>query len=347
MAKRIMREFRLDKIAAVDRPCQEGALAVIMKRDFSSDQRDHLANTGAAMPDGSFPIQNTADLKNAIHAIGRAKDPAKARAHIISRARSLGATDMLPDGWVGKSDTGLRKDHDMTEAELKKRVEDAVKAATADLQKKLDEANETIKKMGPGKKKPGNAAEDALDGGADDAEETPAKAKKFADAVDKAVKDELAKRAEIAKSDESFEYAGKTIRKSVVGDDVFTVMKAQADTIEMAEFTKRAEGEFKHLTGEPLAKAKALRAVAKMGKEDREAIEAMLKAGEIAMADRLTVKGADGGAPVGSAQAQLEKLAETRATEKKITKSAAYAEVLETPEGKDLYAKADQEKRAA
>jgi len=35
--KRILREFQLDKIAVVDRPCQEGALMCIMKRDNSSE----------------------------------------------------------------------------------------------------------------------------------------------------------------------------------------------------------------------------------------------------------------------------------------------------------------------
>jgi len=69
------------------------------ERDFSSKQRDKAAKSGAALPDGSFPIENKGDLKNAIEAIGRAKDPGKARAHIKSRAKSLGATDMIPDTW--------------------------------------------------------------------------------------------------------------------------------------------------------------------------------------------------------------------------------------------------------
>jgi len=69
------------------------------RKDFSADKRKQLAKTGAAMPDGSFPIENTADLKNAIQAFGRAKDPAAAKAHIIKRARALGATGMLPDDW--------------------------------------------------------------------------------------------------------------------------------------------------------------------------------------------------------------------------------------------------------
>jgi hypothetical protein len=69
------------------------------KREFTQAQRDSAADSGAAMEDGSFPIKNTSDLKNAIQAHGRAKNKAKAKAHIISRAKALGATSELPDDW--------------------------------------------------------------------------------------------------------------------------------------------------------------------------------------------------------------------------------------------------------
>lgn len=69
------------------------------KREFSDKKRKELADKGHALPDGSFPIENTADLKNAIKAFGRAKDKAKAKAHIIARAKDLKATDELPDDW--------------------------------------------------------------------------------------------------------------------------------------------------------------------------------------------------------------------------------------------------------
>jgi hypothetical protein len=68
-------------------------------RDFSQDQRTKLSKSGAAMPDGSFPIENEQDLKNAIRAIGRAKNPAAARAHVVQRAKALGLTKLLPGSW--------------------------------------------------------------------------------------------------------------------------------------------------------------------------------------------------------------------------------------------------------
>ena len=74
------------------------------ERQFTAAQRDKAATAGKAMPGGGFPILTAKDLKNAIAALGRAKDPAAAKAHIIKRARALKLVSMLPDEWhVGKA----------------------------------------------------------------------------------------------------------------------------------------------------------------------------------------------------------------------------------------------------
>ena len=65
----------------------------------SRDKRESLAKEGKAMKDGSFPIRNLEDLKNAIQAHGRAKDVAAAKKHIVKRARALGKYDLIPDEW--------------------------------------------------------------------------------------------------------------------------------------------------------------------------------------------------------------------------------------------------------
>ena len=70
-----------------------------LKRDFSDEDRKRLAASGAAMPDGGYPIETKGDLHNAVQAFGRAKNKAETKAHIISRARALGALDALPDDW--------------------------------------------------------------------------------------------------------------------------------------------------------------------------------------------------------------------------------------------------------
>jgi len=71
----------------------------LVARSYSAEQRHAMASRGTAMPDGSFPIADVEDLRNAIQAIGRAKDPDKAKAHIRKRARALGATNLIPESW--------------------------------------------------------------------------------------------------------------------------------------------------------------------------------------------------------------------------------------------------------
>jgi len=76
---------------------QEAALAEFADgfRDVSSAERKRLAKTGAAMPDGSFPIANCQDAKNARQAVGRANPSRRAavKAHIAKRERALGCSD--------------------------------------------------------------------------------------------------------------------------------------------------------------------------------------------------------------------------------------------------------------
>ena len=64
---------------------------------YSDEERMELAKKGLALGDGSFPIKDLKDLKNAIQAYGRAKDQAKAAKFIAKRAKALGAEDLIPD----------------------------------------------------------------------------------------------------------------------------------------------------------------------------------------------------------------------------------------------------------
>jgi len=81
------------------------ALEAELFRDFPQAERDKAADSGAAMPDGSYPIENCEDLANAIQAIGRAKDPDATKAHIRKRKSALGCPDVeLPDTWASETD---------------------------------------------------------------------------------------------------------------------------------------------------------------------------------------------------------------------------------------------------
>ena len=65
--------------------------------ELDTEQRRKLAERGEALPDGSFPIRNREDLRDAVQSYGRAKDRAEAKRWIERRARELDAEDELPD----------------------------------------------------------------------------------------------------------------------------------------------------------------------------------------------------------------------------------------------------------
>ena len=88
--------------AAEAQDIEAEAAELALKRAYSEDQREEMAKEGMAMEDGSFPIKDVADLRNAIQAYGRAKDKEKAKAHIMKRALDLGQEDLIPENWVPK-----------------------------------------------------------------------------------------------------------------------------------------------------------------------------------------------------------------------------------------------------
>ena len=67
--------------------------------ELDTQERRKLADQGKALPDGSFPIRNREDLKDAIQSYGRANDKAGAKRWIKRRARELNAEKELPEDW--------------------------------------------------------------------------------------------------------------------------------------------------------------------------------------------------------------------------------------------------------
>lgn len=179
----------------------ERVLDAMEKRDFTTHQREHAAATGAALPDGSFPIENEQDLRNAIHAVGRASDEAKAKAHIIARAKALGLTHLLPDDWTG-SEKAATSGEENTVAKITdqasltkaaKTIEDHLKGLKEKHEthgEQMKKAHEAIQdrheKLGEHIEKCMKAAKDAAEG------EEPEEAEKVAKAADKAVEDKFA-----------------------------------------------------------------------------------------------------------------------------------------------------------
>jgi hypothetical protein len=67
------------------------------EREYSDKERASMASKGLALPDGSFPIKDLQDLKNAIQAYGRSKNQSAAAKFIVKRANALSADDLIPD----------------------------------------------------------------------------------------------------------------------------------------------------------------------------------------------------------------------------------------------------------
>lgn len=124
MANRLTK-IKLNEVSLVDNPAEPNARVAFFKRDtdekvkrksvrkgsrfFSMKTREKLSESGAAMPDGSFPIPDVDALRRAILSIGRTTPDKRAavKAHIIRRAKALNRTDMLPASWAVKKGDGM------------------------------------------------------------------------------------------------------------------------------------------------------------------------------------------------------------------------------------------------
>jgi len=104
----------------------ENEMSVVSRR-----VRLRLAQEGKALKDGSFPIRNTSDLRNAVQAYGRSKPGQRAavRKHIMRRARALDRRDLIPENWkVASSEFTI---DDMT-MDLRERIEFAAKSTNSE-----------------------------------------------------------------------------------------------------------------------------------------------------------------------------------------------------------------------
>src|SRR5271166_1903083 len=98
------------EISLVDLPCLPEATfevvkdGVVQKRAFASAERKRDARSGAAMPDGSYPIKSAKDVENAVKDYYRSGEKPDVKAHIVARAKAIGAESALPDDWTNESE---------------------------------------------------------------------------------------------------------------------------------------------------------------------------------------------------------------------------------------------------
>ena len=93
-------------------------LRILAADKYTQDDRDRMAKSGHAMPDGSYPIEDEEDLDKAIRAVGRGGAEHDAiRRHIIKRAKALGLSERIPDNWNadGSLQDGSGSNHTTTD----------------------------------------------------------------------------------------------------------------------------------------------------------------------------------------------------------------------------------------
>jgi hypothetical protein len=74
------------------------------KHEFPAAERERDTEAGVAMPDGSYPIRNANDVANAVRDFYRSGQKPDVKAHIIARAKAIGAENALPDEWEETAD---------------------------------------------------------------------------------------------------------------------------------------------------------------------------------------------------------------------------------------------------
>lgn len=162
---------------------------------------------------------------------------------------------------------------------------------------------------------------------------------------------ELINKAALAK--EEVEVNGVMIKKSLVGEEVFALVKAQSeqikkhqDQVKKAEEFQRTEvlksqavTEYKNLPGSVDDKVLVLKSIDTLPQEERDRITTLLKSANASFG-KLFVPNGDDTPPAedgDGALTQLNTLAKNHATAQNITFEKAYSEVLSTDEGKRLY----------
>ena len=326
----------LEEVSGVDNPAQPGALAVIFKRDFSAEERARLADSGAALPDGSFPIATVEDLRNAVQAIGRASDREKAIAHIRRRAVVLGASELVPESF-GKNtpgDPGRPEENEMTDKTPAEKELEAVQKRLADAEQALVIA----KAIGEF-----SDAERALYAGMDEAGQS---------AFRKLTPVQRQERVRAVGESNPVVYTtldGEAFRKN--DDPRLVAIAKRADEDRKAllsertarraeEFKKCASAELKHMPGTEIVKVAVLRVIETIeDAETKAGALALLKAGNDALAKSFEERGTSAGDDDSDGHDKLSKIAKgLREKNPKLSEWDAYA--LAADQNPELYAEA-------
>lgn len=122
-------EYEADEASDIEAEVADLAL----KAMYGDDERMEMAKGGMAMADGSYPIMDEDDLKNAIMAVGRASNPDEVKMHCRKRAEELGKEDMIPSNWKMAEEDDEEEDEEMMMSEEKSAIDEEASQFLSDL----------------------------------------------------------------------------------------------------------------------------------------------------------------------------------------------------------------------
>ena len=374
--QRIMRTFKINEISAVDRPAQEGARAVIMKRDDGTPQIDDAVEKRVWLTtdvdghahlvddrgfdgderdggDTSWSVSNS-DEENRGHAHPWIKNEdgsvtigaSEGHTHevletTVKRAGPPRAADTPEDTMPNSKDNGTNKGDEGAVA-LK-----AAEDRNAELETELAESNARAE-MTDAEKVHLDTLDPQLD---DDARKAflAAKPKTRADIVAKAAKAVEDAKGVAYTADDGTEYTKaddpRLVRQAERNDELARDLAKATKRSDEQDLRKRAEEDLKHLPGTVETRMALLKAVESIGDDgERKTATEALKAQNEQMAKAFDTRGSrrsGGEVPAGkdadSPEGQLDALAKRYAEEHDVTEAEGYDAVLKTDAGAALY----------
>lgn len=371
--RRRITSLKVNEISAVDRPAQEGARVLLLKRASGTQ-----VNKGGLVPlvteitDGhqhgvvidsyngrvDVWVQHASGAGDEVshsHAVIRGDDGTFTLSTVAGHTHDIDSTAlsalMVDAVTKGKEEPTMSKTAEQLQAELEKtqkaqkRLEQVV-AMKAEHRAYFDELSESAQDTFLGK------SEDDRQAAIDEAERRAAE-KAAAEDRENPVMYTTKAGVKIRKNDGEtvLALAKASDQERERGDRLEKELKEARKVNTDAELRKRAESDLKYLPGTVAVKMELLRAAERIeDKEAREAAVAALKSQNEALRKAFRPVGVSGTPPAmegsGSAQDQLDELAEKYQKDhpgEKLTINQAMEKVLDTDEGRELYKQSVEE----
>jgi capsule polysaccharide export protein KpsE/RkpR len=314
MAKRNLKNLHLRAIAAVDRPCQEHAKALVIKRAFSAEDPQQLAVAEIAKyictDDGAVSFQTVlADSKfdqnvwPCVDALSQSIRSIVGDSSLTGGERDAQITEGVQQFLQSVRDISPEVSKQLSGLLVRKRegsMPKTVEELQSDVTKLEGQVTDLTTKLTAAEK----AKTDAMNA-KDEADAECKTAKAALDAVKAeggelaTVKAELAtaKAALTAATEETLKVGDVEVKKSEVGEAQFKLTKGLQDEAAIARLEKRASEEFPNLVGTSAEKAQVLKLVSSMPEDApaRKSLEAILKSAEKMIAQGFARLGAGGG----------------------------------------------------